>query len=203
MSDLHLSMEQLLAVRDGDRSEPAFAEAHLHVERCAACRGELDRLHQRTARLRALPALEPARNQLPAVQQRLTVAHRRDLRRTWGRVGMALAASLTLAVVGRDLTRPSRLDAEAELRTAMSQSQLLEQRLHDWNPDARVLNGHAAEMVVELEDRIAELDGKLAQTARLDAKDRLDQQVKLWNERVGLMNALVDVHVTKASNVGL
>jgi hypothetical protein len=27
--------------------------------------------------------------------------------------------------------------------------------------------------------------------------------LELWRERVGLLNALVDVHVTRASNVGL
>jgi hypothetical protein len=29
------------------------------------------------------------------------------------------------------------------------------------------------------------------------------QRVELWRERVGLLNALVDVHVTSARNVGL
>jgi hypothetical protein len=29
------------------------------------------------------------------------------------------------------------------------------------------------------------------------------QRVELWRERVGLLNALVDVHVTNARNVGL
>ena len=36
------------------------------------------------------------------------------------------------------------------------------------------------------------------------AEDVQQQQVlELWRERVGLLNALVDVHVTRASNVGL
>ena len=43
----HLTMTQLLAVRDGDRSEPDLAEAHTHVAACEACQRELDRLHQR------------------------------------------------------------------------------------------------------------------------------------------------------------
>jgi hypothetical protein len=30
-----------------------------------------------------------------------------------------------------------------------------------------------------------------------------NQLLKLWRERVGLLDALVDVHVTRASNVGL
>jgi hypothetical protein len=32
---------------------------------------------------------------------------------------------------------------------------------------------------------------------------RETRQLQLWRERVGLLDALVDVHVTRASNVGL
>jgi hypothetical protein len=37
----------------------------------------------------------------------------------------------------------------------------------------------------------------------LEQQQRDDQLLKLWRERVGLLDALVDVHVTRASNVGL
>ena len=37
----------------------------------------------------------------------------------------------------------------------------------------------------------------------LERQPRDDQLLKLWRERVGLLDALVDVHVTSASNVGL
>jgi hypothetical protein len=40
--------------------------------------------------------------------------------------------------------------------------------------------------------------------AELQEQQTRDQQLlKLWRERVGLLDALVDVHVTRASNVGL
>ena len=54
----HLSMDQLLALREPG-SEPGAAAARRHVEACAECAAELDRLHQRVARLRALPTLRP------------------------------------------------------------------------------------------------------------------------------------------------
>ena len=196
MTTIHLTMEQLLAVRDGDRSEPAYADAHQHVGECRACRLELDRLHQRTARLRALPLMTPARNQFPAVQSRFVAARRQRRLRVVGIGGMAIAASLAMVVIGRDLVRPSRLDAEQQIATAKSQSQQLEQKLHDWDPQSRVLNSRAAVMVMELEDRIADLDVRLAQT------QESDRQLVLWQQRVGLMNTLVEVHVTRASNVG-
>src|SRR5690606_26674052 len=97
MSQEHLSMELLLAVRDGERSEPEQVAAHAHVASCEACRAELDRLHQRTAMLRALPTLTPARNAFPAVQRQLAedLRPRRQLRFTLG--AQADAAALALA----------------------------------------------------------------------------------------------------------
>jgi hypothetical protein len=37
----------------------------------------------------------------------------------------------------------------------------------------------------------------------LGRQSRDAQLLRLWRERVGLLDALVDVHVTRASNVGL
>jgi len=63
----HLSMDQLIALRDDDRSEPGNAEALGHFADCQHCQGELDRLHQRTARLRALP---PRRRTTSSIKSR-------------------------------------------------------------------------------------------------------------------------------------
>lgn len=110
-----------------------------------------------------------------------------------------------IAVVGRHLMAPPTLDAEQQLETAMSNSQLLEQRLRDWKPDSRVLDGATAEVVMQLEDEeeIAALDAELARASSASEAERLEKEVALWQQRVGLMNALVEVHVTKASNVDL
>src|SRR5690606_37539370 len=193
----HLSMELLLAVRDGERSEPEQVAAHAHVASCDACRSELDRLHQRTAMLRALPTLAPARSAFPAVQRQMAD----DLRHRWQRRfaigGLAAAAALAIAVVGNDLAHPAELDASEQLETAMTRSEVLERALNAWRPETRAMDAHTAEIVIELEDRIADVDG------RLERARRLAEQVELWQERVGLMSALVDVHLTKATNVGL
>ena len=50
----HLSMEALLSLREAGL-EPGVAAARQHLESCAGCRAELERLHQRVARLKALP----------------------------------------------------------------------------------------------------------------------------------------------------
>lgn len=199
---MHLTIEQLLALRDGDRSEPAFATASRHLEGCATCRGELEALHQRTARLRALATMAPATDQFPAIRTRLHWEQSRR-RRILSFTGMAAAAALVIGFIGSDLVAPPALTAEDQIATAISRSQALEQTLHTWGPDARVMDGRMAMVVIELEDRIADVDARLQDIARLQRKERMTHEVSLWQERVGLMNALVDVHLTKATNVDL
>src|SRR5689334_6381925 len=99
----HLTMEQLIALRDNDRSEPGLAEAERHFAGCSRCQVELDRLHQRTARLRALPMLVPEGNEFPAVRERMAVDRRKRHWRFAGGVGLAAAATLVLTVIGRDI----------------------------------------------------------------------------------------------------
>jgi hypothetical protein len=198
----HLSMEQLIALRDDDRSEPGNAGALEHFAGCQHCHTELDRLHQRTARLRALPLLAPGSNEFPAVRQRITVARRIRSRAT-ASIGLAIAATALFSVITRDIVHPTRLDAEQMLQKEMTQSQLLEQKLHAWNPEQRVIDGRTAVVVIQLENRIADLDSQITAAAQSRQAAQVETQLKLWQQRVGLMNALVDVHLTKASNVGL
>jgi hypothetical protein len=200
---MHLTMTQLLAVRDGDRSEPDLAEAHAHVSDCEACQRELDRLHQRTALLRALPTMSPSRNHFPSIKARWQWERNQRRLRMMSGVGIAAAAMLLVTVVGRDLIQPPALDAEQQLQSAITSSQQLEATLDAWNPEERVVDGTTAQLVTVLEDRIAEIDGRLQDAARLEQEARLERQVELWHQRVGLMNALVDIHVTQASHVDL
>lgn len=203
MSPVHLTMEQLLAVRDGDRSEPAFADAHQHATTCPQCTAEVERLHQRTARLRALPTLAPAANHFPAIKAKYLWDRSQRRRHVAAFLGFAAAAAMLVSVVGRDLVQPPRLDAEEQIANAMSSSQQLEQTLRQWKPDDRVIDGRTAQMVIQLEDRIAQVDVELTEAATLSREARLQRELQLWQQRVGLMNALVDVHVTKAANVDL
>jgi hypothetical protein len=66
-----------------------------------------------------------------------------------------------------------------------------------------VLDGRTAGIAQELEDRIAQVDRELEMADLQDKQARDAQLLQLWRERVGLLDALVDVHVTRASNVGL
>jgi hypothetical protein len=203
----HLTMEALLALREPGQ-EPGDVPARRHVEECAACRSELERLHQRAARLKSLPALRPSRDLWPAVRSRQQAERRRRWQARWtGAAGFLAAASVALALVWGDVARPDAASATADIAAARERSQVLESALDQYNPDVRVIDGRTARVSQELEDRIAELDQQLqdAQLRRArQAENQQQQQVlELWRERVGLLNALVDVHVTRASNVGL
>jgi hypothetical protein len=213
MSTGHLTMAELLAVRDADRSEPAFAMAHLHVEGCPRCQTELDRLHQRVARMRALPLLSPATNVYPAVRRQL--AHRRAQRvwRTVASLGVAAAAGLVLWLVGHSLAAPPPLSAEAQIADVKSSSERLQQRLDEWAPEQRALDGGTVIVVLELQDRIADVDRQLQQidvgppTSEVielpmgQQDQHLSNELRLWREREGLLNALLTVHVNRTVRV--
>jgi hypothetical protein len=199
----HLTMDQLLELRDG-ATEPGSAGARDHVAQCAHCQAELERLHQRVARLKALPTLTPPRDRWPAVRGQVMAVRRR--RFAWRGVGsLALAASIALMILlsPEPGVTPTAPDPQAELEAAMLQSRLLEQALTEYEPERRVTDGYTARVVAELEDRISALDQEL-QVIQLTPDPTADRQLlQLWRQRVGLMDALVNVHLTRASNVGL
>lgn len=197
----HLSMDSLLSLREPG-VEPGTATAREHLNQCPQCQAELDRLHQRVARLKALPPLRPGRDRWPETSARLTRERRQRRTRLAALSGLATAASLAAVIsIGR-LTQPVDTRAE-ELSQTMERSQALESALSEYNPEGRVLDGRTARMAQELEDRIARVDRELEATELLPQQPPEDQLLKLWRERVGLLDALVDVHVTRASNAGL
>jgi hypothetical protein len=202
----HLSVEQLLSLRE-PASEPGQFALREHVASCPTCSAELDRLHQRSARLRALPVLRPARDMwAPVAARRQAELRVRRLRRS-GALGLALAASIAaIALVGPHLLPAPANDGgvtAAAIEEAQAQSATLEQVLDAYNPNGRVINGRTAGVAQVLEDRIAQVDQRL-QAAEMAPEPVIQDQERLdlWRQRVGLMDALVDVHVTRASSVG-
>jgi hypothetical protein len=197
----HLSMDALVSLREPG-SEPGHAAAREHLNQCAHCQAELQRLHQRVARLKALPTLRPSRDRWPETRARFRADRRRRRTRVVGLTGLAMAASVALAITVGDLSRPADATAE-QLNQAMERSQVLESALSEYNPAGRVLDGRTARIAGELEDRIARVDRELEVTELLRQQATDHDLLKLWRERVGLLDALVDVHVSRASNAGL
>jgi hypothetical protein len=197
----HLSMEALLSLREPG-TEPGVATAREHLNECSICQTELHRLHQRVARLKALPTLRPSRDRWPETAARFRADRLRRRTRQVGFAGLAAAASVALAVTVLERPQPVETNPN-QINQVMQRSQALESALSDYNPEGRVLDGRTARIAQELEDRIARLDRQLEMT-ELSPKQARDQELlKLWRERVGLLDALVDVHVTRASNAGL
>jgi len=198
----HLSMETLVGLREPG-NEPGDAAAREHLASCTFCRAELERLHQRVARFKALPALRPARDRWPDVRDRVRAERKRHRARFAGLAGLAAAASVALAVGVSTLRQPSAELAPAEIEQAMARSQVLESALDRIDPESRVLDGRTAGIAQELEDRIAQVDRELQLAELMERQSRDAELLRLWRERVGLLDALVDVHVTRASHVGL
>ena len=193
---MHCTIDDLLAFKENEAS----AWARQHLESCPACRAELDALYQRIAALKALPVRRPARDRWPAVRAALRVEERRR-RRRWGAWSLSAAAGIALLL----LIRPGpagRVDA-AELERVKQQSATLEAELERYDPDQRVTSGRTAALAAALEDRIAIIDGELAQVGMPEAPVRGAELVKLWQERVDAMQQLMTVHVTRAAYVGL
>jgi hypothetical protein len=203
----HLTIEQLVELREPGQ-EPGLAEAARHLETCETCRAEADRLAQRVARLRALPPPRPGRSRFLEVRARY-VRERRGRRWKWaGLGGLALAASVTLVAVTRPPAAgpdPSSLAAEAELVEMMARSQALEEALHAWDPDSRMLDGRTASIAARIEEQLSAVDRQLEVAKLLERRSAVarNEQLRLWRERVGLLDALVDVHVTRATYAGM
>ena len=200
----HLTMDTLVSMREPG-AEPGQAAAREHLDGCPHCQAELQRLHQRVARLKALPTLRPARDRWPETKARFQAERRRRRTRVASLAGLAAAASVALALSVGELSQPDTMNAE-QLTQVMERSQLLESALNDYNPDGRVLDGGTARIAGELEDRIARLDREL-EMAELRSQSQQqttnEDLLRLWRERVGLLDALVDVRVARASNAGL
>jgi hypothetical protein len=194
---MHCTMEDLGALRAGEGS----VWARRHITTCAACQAELDALYQRVAQLKALPSLRPPRDRWPTLRAALR-ADRSRRRRTWGTWTGSLALAATIAGILLLRPTPTTGNLHAELTQAKRQSATLEDSLQQYDIDGRVLSGHAAAVVAELEDRISMLDGTLAQREQITPGSDAEL-VKLWQQRVGLMRELVNAHATRARYVGL
>ena len=196
MTDRHATTDELLAARDGEGS----AWVKDHAETCTACAAELFRLDQVRAQLKALPVMTPPRDRWAHIAA--AVKDERRARRVSGATGMIAAAGLAALVL--IAVRPAGNDKASEaaaLDRAMERSQALEQTLNALSPETRALTGDAASAVAELEDRLARIDARLADPTAWQGNPV--RAADLWQERAGVLSALVDVHVTRVAQAGL
>ena len=192
----HCSIQELLEVRNGEGS----VGAKIHVDECEECRNELDRLHQRVAALRAMPNLNAPRDRWPLVRQRIVEARQRLW---WRRMGWAAAAAIALTLGANGLVPWPGAEPETdevELQTLVEQSAQLDSMLKTVEKRARVVNGLTAVTIADLEDRIIFLDLRLSSARRVAITEA--QLRQLLEQRVLLMDALVNTHTKRTVNVG-
>jgi hypothetical protein len=196
----HLAIDQLVALREPGL-EPGLSAAREHLASCPICQAEAARIDQRSARLKSLPSLRPARDQWPIIQRKLAAERRRRRIRWVAIAGLTAAASIAAVVTVRSRDRHQGA-AQLAIDSIMTRSSQLEQLIQSYNPDRRVTDGLTAGVAGQLEDRIAQVDQQL-QTAQLRENRQSEaEMLRLWRQRVGLLDALVDVHLTRASQVG-
>jgi len=192
----HCSIQELLEVRNGEGS----VGAKIHVDECEQCRNELDCLHQRVAALRALPNLNAPRDRWPLVRQRIVEARQRLW---WTRMGWAAAAAIALTLGANGLVPWPGAEPEpdkVELQTLVEQSAQLDSMLKTVEKRARVVNGLTAVTIADLEDRIILLDSRLSSAGQVAISEA--QLRTLLEQRVLLMDALVNTHTKRTVNVG-
>jgi hypothetical protein len=112
-------------------------------------------------------------------------------------VAAAIAVLLGVRTVG--VIGPTPAVGQTELDALMQQSRALEESLRSYEPEGRILNARAAGIIADLEDRIALVDAGISQVTTRGAREDL---IGLWRDRVDLMSALVNAHVTRATYVG-
>lgn len=192
---IHCTMDELLAIREGEGSQAA----RRHVDECEACSQELELLHQRVAALRMLPALSPPRDRWSAIRDEVLAARaskRRSLA-TWLAVAAAASVMLTLGVGRLVVQAAQEPDPLAEL---VLEAQSLEEALRIMRPETRVMNGRVATVVGALEDRLWALEARFDRAQQ--RRTSREQLILLWQERVGLMGALIDMHRGPVTYVG-
>jgi len=193
----HCTISELLALRDGEGS----TATRTHVDECAECAAQLERLYQRTAGLKALASLSPPRDRWPAVREALE-AERRSIR--WSRMrwaGLAAAAVLVGIVGLQAIPHGTAADdlAAREVAGLVEESQELEALLASFQRPGRVVSGMTAATIADLEDRIAVIDLGITRAQAVSASS--DAMADLWRERVMLMDRLVSTHVQRTTYV--
>lgn len=195
---IHCTMEELVAIRNGDGSSAALR----HLDDCDECRDALDRVHQRVASLKALPAPRAPRDRWPEIRRTVLSERRHERKRLWGFTSLAAAASLVLGLgLVEMVPRLNGADEEeAQFVTLVQEAQTMEELLRGFRPEQRVLNGRIASAVMAVEDQLMLLDTRMYEARR--ARVATEDMIRLMQQRILLMDQLMKIHATKSTYVG-
>ena len=197
---MHLTMEELLDVRDGE-SRP---EAAAHAASCPVCAAEVERLKEMRAALRALPLLRPEGDRWPLVRGAVERRRRRNGALAVGGAALAMAASLVLALLLPGTTPAPLTDrgtSRNEISDLVAESQRLEEALRALGPERRVMDVWQVSALEDPEDEIGFVDMRLVGPGARSLPP--EEAVRLWRRRVDLMNELLRARGGQTVYVGL
>ena len=197
---MHPSSDQLLAFRDGE--DPP--EVAAHVASCPACSAELERLDACRVALRNLPPLQLAGDVWPDIRARLSEPNPLPV------VGIAWAAvlivllSISFVVLMRQappaedpVVVRERQEAKGKIEPLKQKSRSLESVLTAYRSRSQVLSGRTAGTIAYLEDGLTIVDLQISLLQTQDAEP--DKLLRLWQERVKLLSALVELNATRGA----
>ena len=219
---MHATIEQLLAVRD---REPVSSAMKQHVDICLLCRETLEELVLARDELNRLPEQAPPRDfwqdiQARTEQKQQTLRLRQRLIR-YGGLGLAASVLLAAAVyinAGNTDSNPdtssvsiadnnntqsnkSLLDQTAtgtDLNSLITRSAQLEAVLHALPQRPGIVKASTSDLITGLQDGVALVDYQLNLNA---SKLSPTQSRQLWQQRVDLMNSLVNVRYAESQRV--
>jgi hypothetical protein len=199
---MHASIADLLSLRD---AAPVDARIAQHVEACADCARELQRLSLTRLTLQRLPQSDAPAESWRAIQERIAVpAERGSSGRWWAAAAAVGALALMVGALVQRAERPSVVDAtptpaatRAEpLADLVERSQELERILQSLPERPRIERVSTVATIDALEQRIQWLDFQLSYAPEESLDDA--QASRLWRERVELMDSLVKVRYAEA-----
>jgi hypothetical protein len=220
---MHASIEQLLNLRD---AAPEASDVAGHVNGCQRCQAELGRLRIVQVGLQSLPEIPAPEGSWEALsRKRPGKGSAKPMVFTgWFWTG-SLAAALAVAVVlfgllnqvprgpesgsgsamsGTTPVLVSRSGTETagsaakvgDMAQLMARSQQLEQVLRAMPEGPQVVSADTAGTISVLEDRVAMIDYRLSMGEQPELSSA--QLQRLWQERVDVMNSLVQVRYAQA-----
>ena len=195
---MHATTQELLSARDG---APLPSSAATHIAACAECRGEVQRLRELKARMRALPGLRPPRDLWRTVAVNAVTKPRPRV--SWAALG-GVAASFAVAMVlilrmggdegpaavsggnPTDVVASTPAPAGPVTPELLQQSQRLEAALRAMPAAPSVTRASTAMTIADLEDQLMLVDARLS-SGQLTPQ----QEETLWRHRVRLMDSLL------------
>lgn len=201
-----LTVEQLLSVRD---AQPLDAMLAQHAAECPHCQAQVTQLRVRRGMLQALPELHAPPLKMAA--KKSTPARSNRAMALAAGLGAVLVASVAMLV---SLQTPSQQpvvakqagpvltpDRESNIGALVEYSQQLEALLALLPQSSSIERAGTAAAIEELQSGIQWLDFQLSVAGEVGLTER--QATELWQDRVGLLDALVKVQYADTQRMAM